>query len=1449
MELQLQGRDLQRGMTGADVATLQTALIQLGYRITDTELTGKFFGETTHDAVVNYQKKLRLVPNGIFEAKAAWLMDDDHEHPNKFIVLGQVFKADGSAFKDLTVEVYDKDLRSEELIKTDTTKTGGEYMVFYRADDFKQAEKDRADLFIKVFDSTRTLLATSATIFNAGKLEMVNFTIGQAPGLSEFERVVKEITPLLRGIPQADLNEDDVAFLSGETRIDAEWLTMLAESARRRVQAGTIPQSAFYGLFRQGLPTKLEELLHNEISSLRAALEVSSNEAIIPQLSTTQLDQIAEALRMLKASLLLQPGVPGETSSLGDLLGTSDLPAEKKEAVAGLVVLHGGATSSFWDAIAASNFTDIQKKDVRFTLDAGDLTTNHLPLVRELRKAVLPNLIAAAPPTVSQDAIGLRPFAVKGVAEWKAMLETRVPPSTGPQIGAPPTIPGATAQEKINNYAVALNAYMETALPTPVIAGRFASDTAGDSPFNPVRADLQKFFNNPVNKFYEFRETPIDVYLSTGRDTKLAGVSNPVALIAELKNMQRLFNVAPRYAEIRSFRKDDLHSAFSMVKVGERRFVEKYASVLGGETVAIETYRKAKQTHATALNFYLGEAVASNSASPAVISNGTAKQSIAKFASTASVTPDLPTLFGSLDLCECEQCQSVYSPAAYFVDVLKFLDDGPKKNNLTPLQVLFNRRPDLEHIELTCENTTTQLPYVDLTREIMEAAVAPRGFKLPEGNISAVLAALNAKTMPGTFPALFASKGYSLTDKASVRIDEDQPLSWLILDTGWAFTLKHLGSPNGFDVLAWPQTSWTSDELRATPEHVNNAAYTKLREAVYPWSLPLNVPAEEIRGYLGHFGVKRTEVMETFFRGTPDAALIADSIAREYAGVTTEEAKIITGATTGGPIDPLNPVPAGPWDFWGLKESGNVLKDPTDGSAPDALGNWDFVLKRVSIFLQQSGLAYREMLELLGSYFINPATSSGRTLAIVSTDLENPATCNLSRLEIQVIDSQIVDKQAALSEAWKKIHRFVRLSRKLGWTMRDLDKAIVALQPMNGSAKLDITVKFLLQVSHIQRLSAQFGLPVVNLLSFWASMDAGRYLDHFAEGEPAVPSLYSTLFNNRAAAGQSLPEDPSALTGKLSENTSRIAAALQISIDDLALLLADTNVVTGDNLSLANLSALCRHATFAKAMSYPIRTCLAALKVINATPFATKSDTIKFVQHSERIIAAGFSVEDLNYLLRGDSVSSSPIAISNPAIAMVLSSIRDEVRKIASENSFVEVSNGGNAATNDPNGDLTKRKLALLNWDTAITEQLIAVLNNSSPNAADIAMVKRHMRRFSVPRYEVRLSAFPAKVVFTGAVKSKIYYDAAAGTLNFIGVMTEAERNALLALAADTTYQTAIKDLFAAPDVLANAPAANDDFITSADTDTLFATGSTPAARFLFILKELLPYLHRTLSE
>src|SRR5207248_10495351 len=108
--------------------------------------------------------------------------------------------------------------------------------------------------------------------------------------------------------------------------------------------------------------------------------------------------------------------------------------------------------------------------------------------------------------------------------------------------------------------------------------------------------------------------------------------------------------------------------------------------------------------------------------------------------------PSMAELFGSLDFCECEECRSVLSPAAYLVDLLQYINpkalvwdpftadwNGKHPKHFAaafaadydkPFDQLDRRRPDLKSLPLTCENTNTALPYIDIVNEILEYYVA-----------------------------------------------------------------------------------------------------------------------------------------------------------------------------------------------------------------------------------------------------------------------------------------------------------------------------------------------------------------------------------------------------------------------------------------------------------------------------------------------------------------------------------------------------------------------------------------------------------------------------------------------------------------------------------------------------------------------------------------------------
>ena len=90
----------------------------------------------------------------------------------------------------------------------------------------------------------------------------------------------------------------------------------------------------------------------------------------------------------------------------------------------------------------------------------------------------------------------------------------------------------------------------------------------------------------------------------------------------------------------------------------------------------------------------------------------------------------LENLFGSLDYCDCQDCGSILGPAAYLVDLLHYVDQPSPAGGLSnPQDILFGRRPDLQYLPLTCANTNTALPYIDLVNEALEYFVA-NGFSI-----------------------------------------------------------------------------------------------------------------------------------------------------------------------------------------------------------------------------------------------------------------------------------------------------------------------------------------------------------------------------------------------------------------------------------------------------------------------------------------------------------------------------------------------------------------------------------------------------------------------------------------------------------------------------------------------------------------------------------------------
>ena len=146
------------------------------------------------------------------------------------------------------------------------------------------------------------------------------------------------------------------------------------------------------------------------------------------------------------------------------------------------------------------------------------------------------------------------------------------------------------------------------------------------------------------------------------------------------------------------------------------------ATPLGGETNAQQVFSQAELTYAPALTtFAQYHALSFNPIGIHVFPNPQPT------ADALKALPTLQSLFGSLDYRQCPDCRSVYSPAAYLVDLLHWLSQRSASGNSNACAVLLGRRSDLQYVALSCNNTNVIVPYIDLVNEVLEAAVAGTG--------------------------------------------------------------------------------------------------------------------------------------------------------------------------------------------------------------------------------------------------------------------------------------------------------------------------------------------------------------------------------------------------------------------------------------------------------------------------------------------------------------------------------------------------------------------------------------------------------------------------------------------------------------------------------------------------------------------------------------------------
>ena len=1399
------------------------------------ERDAQSYSETTARLVAAFQKQRAIPETGEVDERTAAALNNAISHSPEtplefqYLVRGQVLYRRGLPIPGLTVRAFDRELRDEIELGTANTDENGNFEIYYNPNEIRALDKrpgDRPpDLFVRVYEAAAApgqpgkLLVESPTSFAAQRIVKLRLEVdgGLNKTWSEYEQLSEELKPYLEQVPVGDLVEDekrqDVTVLTGKLAQPAERVAAFIAANKLAAEVKGEPE-VFYALIRKGLPTNLSELLAVAPGTRSRALVAAIRDGLVPGRLTGQVRRIRTQFDEYAITFAAVDKQTAGRARLGAVLKTAIGDQTKVDTLVAKMLTHVGPTSKLWESLSGDPQIGGVITDAQLALQLAAVTGRHIPLLKTLLQQRKEGKFTR-----------LTDFAKWSENDWLDAIDA---PGVPEAERVPPSIPGKDAAEKAKVYAATIARIIADTMPTQVFAYKAQSDAGQPE-------DIKMFWRNVISGVggFELGRGPVRSHLDLNPQL-LQNVATKDTLVRHLEETQRLFTLTHSYDEHVSLRSAGLTSSLAIARLGQGVFLQKMSGTAISPQQGALIYEKAARVSAATLYLATQFSPAFNRLAPTVIPTATVKQS-----------PNLETLFGTFDLCACDQCRSVHGAAAYYADLLAYLGDRLSTTpGVSARDVLFRRRPDLGEIELTCANTNTVLPYSDLVTEILERRIAPFvAFDLPDWRTTAT--ELNAKTISVAVRNAFAAKQLPLAADARVVVGTPS-WRWSITDGSILYSVVFYQAYKIRVTDAWPQTSASAATLAAVPQHVNSTAYAVLREQVFPWNLPLDLPTEETRVFLDHLGCPRHELMTDMFNGERTQFPLHDTcIAAEYLKLSDVERQVITK-----PISPVTPPEV--WAYWGLQQNGNAVTvfDAAANGFVDKAVSWIEALGCVRQVLRRSGLEYSELVQVLGCSFVN----QNLTVRIVSADPKEPATCDTAKLQLINVTPDVADR----------FTKFVRLWRKTGLNLEELDRFLVAV--CHGGLA-DSSILFL---SHIVRLRTALGRSVDELITFWSLIPTTgtRPLYERLFVNPGVMSPVDPAFaigaNNELAIVVSNPAE-----AKISRHTPSILAAMNISAADLDALQA-SGIAQDDNLTLANLSNLYRHALLAECLELSVPDLL-LLKSFSVDPFSSTATTVSFADLVAKIRQSGLDIGDLGYLLFHLSGDTATLAPPLGATVELIAEIRRRLKVIRDDT----------ALRPDPEGNNLRRELAALRWPASMIEETIANLGGTAqyvtaldpvpagfaipaeftgritydPDAKTLnvfgpltikdrdtlkaafmpanykaaidhlfaqprTFAKSRMRAYNWPIVSARLAALPPGLTFPPTLQARIMFDPALELLTFDGTMTAADKATLDALSTDAAYRAATAALLVAANAFAPIP--ENQFITSEVADTLF---------------------------
>jgi len=637
----------------------------------------------------------------------------------------------------------------------------------------------------------------------------------------------------------------------------------------------------------------------------------------------------------------------------------------------------------------------------------------------------------------------------------------------------------------------------------------------------------------------------------------------PASVVAELERLQRLFRIAPRHVELRALDKAGFDSAFAVAAAGHDGFVRAVGNAIGAEA-AERIFAVASRTALRSFARYADTSPALNQPAIAAIP----REGVGTTPSAAG-----PSALGQ---------------GAYFADLLGFLRDRRLPDGKTGLDALFaHRRADLGTLPLGGAAADARVARIDLVIELLEHAVAGDPDRAHAAEIAA--GTLAAATFPLVLPFDRARA------QARVFLDHLGVPRHEIMST---FQKRDRSAPTDLEIaleelgLLGAEVELVTGGFRAAaPARVATRGAIALRGLPVVDGISLSAGDRVLVKHQPNPDEDGVYVASSrTWPRAADAPYVQGLIVEIEDGVS--RGHWVLGAEGFGRLaspGATDALPRQPWEYWGFPDDGTIT-----------LKTWPAPLADLNTLLQRTGLSREELDEILAVPWVNPPDEQHVTI-----DPAKPVVHGLT------------------AASARRIIRFARLRRRLGWTAHELGRAIAVLAPH------EITDRSLLTLAELRRLSAETELPVTTLLPLYGYLDAAGYAALVGDKEALalVGGEPKTAGKPVSAYSVSI----SAVLGITGEELSYLvdpAAAGRLGLDDAPV---------PDEISIPNLSKLYRRVTLAKAAGLTVGELLVLLALTGIGPFDGDhiDETRRFLAVAAKVRAAGYTVAELDELLRG----------------------------------------------------------------------------------------------------------------------------------------------------------------------------------------------------------------------